>query len=163
MKKSILLLAVTAMLLSACSNNSNTDTSTSANSEIISTGDEAVITLSGGDDMKFDLTMIKVKAGQTVKLTLKHTGNMDATVMGHNFVLLASGVDFDKFATAAMSAKDTDYIPASMQNDVLAHTKVIGGGESVTIEFTAPAAGTYNFLCSFPGHSALMKGKLIAE
>lgn len=162
MKKSILLLAVTAMFLGACGNNSNTE-ATSTNTEILATGDEAIVTLSSGDDMKFDLSEIKVKAGQTVKLTLKHTGNMDATIMGHNFVLLASGVDFDRFATAAMSAKDTDYIPASMQSDVLAYTKVIGGGETVTIEFTAPAAGTYDFLCSFPGHSGLMKGKFIVE
>lgn len=162
MKKSILLLAVTAMFLGACGNNSNTE-STNTETEAVSTGNEAIINLSAGDDMKYDLSEIKVKAGQTVKLTLKHTGSMDATVMGHNFVLLASGVNFDEFATAAMGAKDSGYIPASMQKDVLAHTKVIGGGETVTIEFTAPAAGTYDFLCSFPGHSALMNGKLIVE
>ncbi|MEE1885768.1 azurin [Pedobacter flavus] len=162
MKKSILLLAVTAMFLGACGNNSNKDT-TSTNTKTVATGNEAVVTLSSGDDMKFDQSEIKVKAGQTVKLTLKHTGNMDATIMGHNFVLLASGVDFDGFVTAAMGAKATDYIPASMQSDVLAHTKVVGGGETVTIEFTAPAAGTYDFLCSFPGHSGLMKGKFIVE
>ncbi|HBX64839.1 MAG TPA: azurin, partial [Balneolaceae bacterium] len=26
-----------------------------------------------------------------------------------------------------------------------------------------PEAGTYDFICSFPGHYALMKGKFIVE
>ena len=46
---------------------------------------------------------------------------------------------------------------------VVAHTKIIGGGESDSVSF-APAKlatdGSYTFFCSFPGHSALMKGTL---
>ncbi|WP_256377550.1 plastocyanin/azurin family copper-binding protein [Pedobacter sp. L105] len=42
-------------------------------------------------------------------------------------------------------------------------TKLIGGGESDTIMFTINEKGTYDYVCSFPGHSALMKGKLIIE
>ena len=77
--------------------------------------------------------------------------------------LLKAGVDMAKFASEAIKAKDTDYIPAARKGDIVAHTKVIGGGESVTITFDAPAAGTYDFLCSFPGHYAIMKGKFIVE
>ena len=40
---------------------------------------------------------------------------------------------------------------------------MIGGGQTTSITFTAPAAGTYDFICSFPGHSGLMKGKFIVE
>ena len=40
---------------------------------------------------------------------------------------------------------------------------MIGGGESVTIEFDAPEAGTYDFLCTFPAHFAMMKGKFIVK
>ena len=52
-------------------------------------------------------------------------------------------------------------MPAAMKDQVIAHTTVVGGGESVTIEFAAPAVGEYDFLCSFPGHAALMKGKFV--
>jgi azurin len=45
----------------------------------------------------------------------------------------------------------------------VAHTKLIGGGESDTINFTITEPGTYDYICSFPGHLALMKGKLIVE
>ncbi|MNR67194.1 Azurin [compost metagenome] len=46
---------------------------------------------------------------------------------------------------------------------VIAHTKVIGGGQSdsVTFDVSKLAAGTdYTYFCSFPGHFALMKGTL---
>ncbi|MBT8261281.1 MAG: azurin, partial [Bacteroidia bacterium] len=38
-----------------------------------------------------------------------------------------------------------------------------GGGQSTSVTFMAPEVGTYDFICSFPGHSALMKGKFIVE
>ncbi len=68
-----------------------------------------------------------------------------------------------EFAMEAIDAKDNDYIPASREGDVIAHTTTIGGGETAEVEFTAPAAGVYTFLCSFPGHSALMNGRFIVE
>ena len=122
----------------------------------------AEVSISGDDAMKFDKSEIKVKAGQTVKLTLTHTGTLPKNAMGHNFVLLSAGVDPAEFGTKAMGAVETDYIPEG-DDQVIAHTKLIGGGESVTIEFAAPEAGTYDFMCSFPGHFALMKGKFIVE
>ncbi|HMZ46438.1 MAG TPA: azurin [Chitinophagaceae bacterium] len=178
MKKSIVVLASITFLLTACSN-SGSETKTEATTEATTeaateapaeetpgeapAATDGTVTLTGGDDMKFDLSEIKVKDGQTVKLTLVHSGKMPKTAMGHNFVLLATGVDVAKFATDAINAKDNDYIPASHKKDIIAHTKTIGGGESTTIEFKAPAKGTYDFLCSFPGHSAMMKGKFIVE
>lgn len=121
------------------------------------------VTISGNDQMQFDKKTIKVKAGQKVKLTLKHSGSMNAQVMGHNFVLLKKGVDGADFASKAMAAKDQGYIPADLKGSVIANTKVLGGGESTTIEFVAPPAGTYTFLCSFPGHYAMMHGDFITE
>ena len=50
-----------------------------------------------------------------------------------------------------------------MKGSVLANTKVVGGGEKDTIEFTAPAPGTYDYICTFPGHYAIMKGKLVVQ
>nr|WP_278022779.1 plastocyanin/azurin family copper-binding protein [Flavobacterium ginsengisoli] len=39
----------------------------------------------------------------------------------------------------------------------------MGGGEEDTIEFTIDKKGSYPFICSFPGHVAMMKGVLIVE
>ncbi|MGE5944817.1 MAG: azurin [Flavobacteriales bacterium] len=121
------------------------------------------IVIVGDDMMKFDLSEIKVKAGQKVKITLRHKGKLDVNVMGHNFVILKEGVDMTDFATKAAVSKDTNYIPKGSENDIVAHTDLIGGGQTTSVEFDAPEAGTYDFLCSFPGHYAMMKGKFIVE
>ncbi|WP_164111845.1 MULTISPECIES: plastocyanin/azurin family copper-binding protein [Sphingobacterium] len=175
MKKTILTVATLALLFTACNNaTKNEETATQESTPTESTestesatpadaGSIATVAISGGDDMKFDKTEILVKEGQTVKLTLTHSGKAPVTGMGHNFVLLAAGTDATKFAAEAVAAKDNDYIPASMQSDVIAHTKTIGGGETTEIEFVAPPKGTYTFLCSFPGHAAIMKGNFIVE
>jgi azurin len=61
----------------------------------------------------------------------------------------------------AMKATTTDYVPTDdeTKKEVIAHTKLVGGGESDTITFTAPKEpGAYPYICSFPGHFALMQG-----
>ncbi|KAA5826377.1 azurin [Algibacter amylolyticus] len=120
------------------------------------------VTITGNDAMQFNKKEIRVKAGEKVKITLKHIGKMDKNVMGHNFVLLKKGVDVMAFGNKAATAKATNYIPENGK-DVIAHTDLVGAGETTVVEFDAPEAGTYDFLCSFPGHYALMKGKLIVE
>jgi azurin len=123
----------------------------------------ANVTIEGNDQMKYNKSVIRVKAGQKVKLTLKHVGTMDISVMGHNWALLTPDADMAAIGQAAANAKDTDYIPADMTDKIIAHTKMLGGGQSDTIEFDAPAPGTYTFMCTFPGHYALMQGKFIVE
>ena len=114
------------------------------------------------DQMKFDKTEITVAAGTKVELTLTHTGTMPVETMGHNFVLLKQGTDLVAFTTEASKAMDNGYIPAG-SDAIIVNTELIGGGGSTTITFDAPEAGTYDFICSFPGHYALMKGKFIVE
>lgn len=78
---------------------------------------------------------------------------MTKEVMGHNLVILKKGTDISSFAEKALDANENNYIPSDIA--VIAHTKVIGGGESTTITFDAPAAVTYDFIYSFPAHYAL--------
>ncbi|WP_034042974.1 azurin [Wocania ichthyoenteri] len=122
----------------------------------------ANVVLTSNDLMQFNTKEIKVEVGQKVKLTLRHLGKLDINVMGHNFVLLKSGTDIVAFAIKAANERDNEYIPKDSQ-DIIAHTNLIGGGQVTIIEFEAPAAGTYQFLCSFPGHYAMMSGKFIVE
>ena len=131
-------------------------------SEISSDKAVTEIVIEGNDKMKFNLSEIKVEAGTTVKLTLKHVGKLPKQAMGHNFVLLKKGVEMKDFAMAAMKVRDNDYIPVDT-DQVIAYTDLIGGGESTTIEFEAPEKGEYTFLCTFPGHFGLMNGKFIVE
>ena len=121
-------------------------------------GAVATVALTGNDMMQYNAKEITVAAGRTVKLTLTHTGAMPASAMGHNFVLLKPGTDAMAFAAAGAAAQATDYISPDHADKVIAQTKLVGGGESDTIEFAAPAPGTYEFICTFPGHSAIMRG-----
>lgn len=135
---------------------------TSGGDEGDAEGEVVEIKLEGNDQMQFDKNELKVKAGQTVKLTLEHVGEMPENAMGHNFVLLQKETDITDFAQRAAQAGDNDYIPKNSE-EIIANTKMIGGGESTTIEFEAPEAGTYTFICSFPGHYVQMQGEFIVE
>jgi azurin len=122
-----------------------------------------ILVIEGNDQMQFNTKELKAVAGKPITLTLKHVGKIPKEAMGHNLVILQEGTDESAFAAKAIVAKDTDYIPASEKASIIAHTKLIGGGEEDTIEFTIDKKGTYNFLCTFPGHVAMMKGVLIVE
>ncbi|MEM6956882.1 MAG: plastocyanin/azurin family copper-binding protein [Myxococcota bacterium] len=121
------------------------------------------IMLTVGDALGYDQNQLAAGAGAQVTVTVNHTGSMDANAMGHNFVLLAQGVDMAAFATAAMSATETNYVPADRASDVIAHTQIVGGGEQDSVTFTAPAAGTYKYLCTFPGHYSAMNGDFVVS
>ena len=40
---------------------------------------------------------------------------------------------------------------------------LVGGGESSSVTFPAPEKGTYDYICTFPGHYAIMRGILVVE
>ena len=120
--------------------------------------------ISAGDDMKYDKDVLEAKPGQKVTLILHHTGKMTKEQMGHNVVILKEGTDVNAFGQAAAADKDSDHIPASQLDNIIAHTSLVGGGETTQIEFTAPTTpGNYPFVCSFPGHFGSMKGTFIVE
>ena len=122
----------------------------------------ANIVLTANDSMQYNKNEIRVKAGQKVRLTLSHIGKMDINAMGHNVTILKKNVNVAEFAAKAATEQANGYIPKDSP-DIIAHTKLIGGGEIAVIEFEAPEAGIYDFLCTFPAHFATMRGKFIVE
>lgn len=161
---SISTIALALMIsLNSCGGGNKTDEATASAVSAEEQTAPNTLELEGNDEMQFSKTEMHVTAGQKITLTFKHTGKMDKTVMGHDFVLLKQGTDVNAFAHEAMSARDTGFIPKSREASVIAHTRLLGGGESDTIQFSVAEKGTYDYICSFPGHSALMKGKLIVE
>ena len=111
--------------------------------------DECALVIEGNDAMQYNLK----------EMTLNHTGKLPVTAMGHNWVL-ASTADYQTVATAGMSAgAENGYLPKDDPR-VLAHTKLIGGGESSSVTFKTDglAGKDLTFFCSFPGHWAVMQG-----
>jgi azurin len=121
------------------------------------------LTIEGNDQMRYNKERMEVYAGQTVKVTLRHVGELPVEAMGHNWVLLNQGTDMESFAMNAIEAKDNGYIPAGSEGKVIAHTEMIGGGQETTVEFQAPAPGTYDFICTFPGHYGFMQGSFVVK
>jgi len=110
---------------------------------------------SDGESLAFKPATLAAQAGAQVSVTFK-----DASAsQQHNWVLVKGGDDVaakvDEAGATAGAAKG--YIPDDP--NIITSIKLLNAGESGTASFTAPAAGTYTFLCTFPGHYATgMKG-----
>ena len=124
------------------------------------TGCEQLI--KANDLMQFDVKDITVaKSCKKFTVRLEHTGKLPKTAMGHNWVLTRD-TDFQAMAKAGSAAGAAkDYV--SQDARVIAHTRLIGGGESDAVIFDVSklaAGAAYTYFCSFPGHWAMMKGVL---
>ena len=189
MKTYLALIAATALALTACNNekpaapvaetaavaasNVATATATAASAvteaasnvatAVASASDECAVTINSDDKMTFDTKELNVKSTCTnFTLTLKHTGTQPKAGMGHNVVITKAADKDAVLADGAAAGADKDYIKPDDAR-VVAATKLIGGGESDTITFPVNklAKGeSYVFFCSFPGHVAMMSGKV---
>ena len=124
--------------------------------------DGCKLEITGNDQMQYDKKELAVPATcKQVTLTIHHGGQLPAAAMGHNWVLVSTP-DLTAVANAGMGAGLASNYIAADDKRVLAHTKVVGGGQSDTITFSTAslkAGGDYSYLCTFPGHNALMRGK----
>ena len=115
--------------------------------------------------MKFNLTSIEAKPGEQLTVILTNIGTQPKEVMGHNWILLKSGVDAEAFDKAAAQATASEYFPAALADQVITHIPLLGPRKSGQVTFTVPTApGEYPFLCSFPAHFQTgMKGVLVVK
>ena len=124
---------------------------------------DCAVEIEGNDAMQFNKPTISVPAScKQFTVKLKHVGKLPKAAMGHNWVL-SKTADLQGAATDGIAAGAAKNYVKDGDARVLAHTKVIGGGEtdSVTFATSALKAGeAYSYFCSFPGHSAIMKGTL---
>jgi azurin len=122
--------------------------------------------IEGNDAMQYNVSSIVVPAScQDFKITLKHVGKLSAMAMGHDVVIAkaadVSAVDADGIAAGAAAG----YVKPDDAR-VIAHTSLVGGGETTSVSFATSKlkdGGPYEFFCSFPGHSALMKGSISVQ
>ena len=122
---------------------------------------ECKVTVDSTDQMSFDTKEISIdKSCKTFTVELKHSGSLPKNVMGHNWVL-SKTADMQPIATDGLAAGiEKNYLKEGDAR-IIAHTKIIGAGEtdSVTFDISKLAAGeSYGFFCSFPGHISMMKG-----
>ncbi len=114
------------------------------------------VTIQADDKMRYDLTAFDASPGQKISVTIKNVGTTPKFSMGHNFVMLDRAINTGNvqasFLDKASMEASHDYVPPGDKN-VLAHSKLLGPGESEVVTFNAPfIPGEYLYLCSFPGH-----------
>lgn len=130
-------------------------TAAPASAEVI----EVTIKPDTANPLAYDTKEFSVKAGAKVKLTFN---NVHPTVpQPHNIVIGTAGSKDKLMGLAMQMATAPDgmakgFIPEAPE--ILFHTKLLQPGQTETLEFTAPAAGEYPYLCTFPGHAVLMNG-----
>ena len=124
--------------------------------------DPCKLEISGNDVMQYDKQELTVPATcKQITVTLHHAGKQLREAMGHDWVLVKTP-DLTAVDQAGLTAGLANNYLAPGDKRVLAHTKVIGGGETTSVTFSASIlrkGGDYSYLCTFPGHSALMHGK----
>ena len=111
--------------------------------------------------MRFDTPILQAFSGQEITIDFS---NLHPDL--HNIVFLdlgtdvqAFGQDLDRYMTDP-SSSDTEYIPPDRIHEVLGSTGVLPQGESASTTIGPLSKGVYTFLCSVPGHWALMQGTL---
>ena len=121
------------------------------------------VEIAGTDAMQFDKKEILIAADCTdVEVTIKHSGKLPVNAMGHNWVLTKTA-DVAPVATDGIGAGVAKNYVKDGDPRVIAHTKLVGGGQSDKVTFPTSKlkkGEAYTFFCSFPGHSSIMKGVL---
>ncbi len=128
--------------------------------------DNCNVEIEGNDAMQFNKKELTVGSScSEITITLKHVGALPKATMGHA-VVITKTADFQAVANAGIGAGiDNNHVPPGDAR-VIANTKLVGGGESASLKIPGSAleaGGDYTFFCPFPGHNAMMKGKLIVQ
>ena len=105
-----------------------------------------------GDTLEFDTNSFTATAGSEVVLTFSN----ESTINQHNWVLVPPGTKDAVAADGALAGPANDWVPPNDER-VLFHTKLLDPGETEEIRFTLES-GTYQFVCTFPGHNLTMFG-----
>lgn len=122
--------------------------------------------LVAGDTAKYSANTITVpKSCGSFTISLKHTGSKSRDEKGHNVVITKMSdqraVGRDGIAGGLANA----YIKPG-DGRVIAHSKIIGGGESTSVSFSPArfkAGESYGYFSSFPGDISMMRGKLVLQ
>jgi azurin len=126
--------------------------------------DPCKLTLESNDQMQFSTRELAVPTDcGEVEVTLRHSGQMSARAMGHDWVL-AKDSDMSGIVNAGLAAGPAHgYLPEHDKR-IIAATPIVGGGESATVKFATSllqAGSRYVFFCTSPGHATVMRGTFL--
>jgi azurin len=106
-----------------------------------------------GDALEFNKNKLSAKAGAEVVLTFNNV----SAINQHNWVIVPAGAK-DNVAARGVTAGPANNWVQSGDSQVIANTPLVDPGKKGEVRFTAPPAGRYQFVCTFPGHNFTMFG-----
>ncbi|WP_329274024.1 azurin [Streptomyces sp. NBC_00691] len=128
---------------------------------------ECSVTVDSTDQMSYDTKEITIdRSCKEFTIRLTFSGELAKNVMGHNLVISRTA-DMQNIVTEGMSqGLDNDYLKKD-NPAIIAHTAMIAAEEKETSVTFDPSklevGGDYSFFCTFPGHVAMMKGKVVVK
>ena len=111
-----------------------------------------------GETLSFSETSITATSGSEVTITFDNPSSNNQ----HNLVIVQDGTK-DAVATDGTTAGPANDWVAPGDARVVANTALLAPETSGDVTFTAPAPGTYQFVCTFPGHNFTMFGDFIVR
>jgi plastocyanin len=100
--------------------------------------------------LAFAETELTAPANTVVRLLFE---NQNELGVQHNWVLVNGGDDVAAAVNdAAQGNSGALFVPPPGTDDALAYTAMLNAGENGEVVFTTPEAGTYAYICTFPGH-----------
>ena len=135
---------------STTSAESTTETETPA----VAAGPVAIAIGAVGETLAFNTTSISADSGSEVTITFENPSANNQ----HNLVIVKDGTK-DAVAADGTTAGPTNNWVKPGDDRVIANTELLNPGTSGEVTFTAPAPGTYQFVCTFPGHNITMFGE----
>jgi azurin len=103
---------------------------------------------------------LSLKTDTVVTLNFENINDLGVQ---HNWVLVGSDAADAAAAVNAAAAGNAAglFVPPAGTENALAWTPMVTAGSTGSVTFRTPAAGTYLFICTFPGHYAAgMQGTL---
>lgn len=110
-------------------------------------------------NMAFEPNVVYAKSNTLIKVNLINQGT--DTMMIHNIIFVQKGKADEMGVKALRAGAEKNYIPDHPA--VIAASGLVQPLDSVQLDFLAPPAGTYPFICSYPGHYLKMRGRLVVE
>ena len=123
------------------------------------------VNLTGNDAMQLSSKQITVpKTCQEFTIHYKNIGKLPKASMGHNVVVSKVSDMKGVLSDGIKAGLAQDYVKTG-DSRVLAKTRLLGGGESGSLTFKVAKLqdGAYGFVCTFPGHGAMMRGTLVLK
>ena len=111
-----------------------------------------------GDALQFNTGSMSATAGSEVVVTFNNSSSINT----HNFVVVQVGTKDAVAADGTAAGPGNNWLPVN-DSRVIGSTVLVGPGETGQATFTAPSAGTYQFVCTFPGHNFTMFGDFIVN